>query len=107
MKPKISKLRLLKKKKANYIKLSLSLSLTKMYSLINPNRKTKIVYNALLKGQSNNTDKDATNIFVNFFSSITNIFSFLHINTYLAYVNIFVRDNIKLKIPTVPLALSP
>ena len=71
-----------------------------MDSLINPNRKTKIISNNILKGQSNNTDKDAANIFVNFFSSITNIFSFLHVNICLAYVNIFLRDNFKQKIPT-------
>ena len=98
-----------KEKKANHIKSfieSVSVSTkrlwTKMDSLINPNRKTKIVSNAILKGQSNNTYKDAANIFVNFFSSITNIFSFFHINICLAYVNIFLRDNVKLKIPVVP-----
>ena len=61
--------------------MSLTLSQQKnVDSLINPNRYTKIVPNALLKGQSNHTDKDTANIFVNFFSSITYIFSFLHIN---------------------------
>ena len=103
-----------KEKKANYIKSfidSVSVSTkrlwTKMDSLINPNRKTKIISNNILKGQSNNTDKDAANIFVNFFSSITNIFSFLHVNICLAYVNIFLRDNFKQKIPTVPFGLEP
>ena len=103
-----------KEKKANYIKSfidSVSVSTkrlwTKMDSLINPNRKTKIISNNILKGQSNNTDKDAANIFVNFFSSITNIFSFLHVNICLAYVNIFLRDNFKQKNSTVPFGLEP
>ena len=39
--------------------------------------------------------------------SITNIFSFLHVNICLAYVNIFLRDNFKQKIPTVPFGFEP
>ena len=66
-----------KEKKGNYIKSfidSVSVSTkrlwTKMDSLINPNRKTKIISNNILKGQSNNTEKDAANIFVIFFHQL-------------------------------------
>ena len=101
-------------KKSDYMK-SLIESVTvstkrlwkKVDSFINPNRKTKIVSNSLLKGQTNNTDKDAANLFVNFFSSITNIFSFFHINICLAYVNTFLRVQFPLKIPNTPFTFEP
>jgi hypothetical protein len=99
-----------KNKKFQYMKdfiESASTSSKKLWNkidfLINPNRKPKIVANFILKGFTNNTNKDAANIFVNFFSSITNIFKFLNFNICLNFIDVFLKTHcLKFNIPKEP-----
>ena len=65
-------------------------------SFINPNKKSQIIPNLILKGHSNNTALDAANCFVNFFASVINKFTFLPLISCFIYINHFFKKYIKI-----------
>ena len=103
---------LFKKKKSEHFKNiidSQSTSSKKLWrnidSFINPNKKSPIVPNLILKGESKNTTLDAANCFVNFFSTIVNKYVFVQLNICLLFISTFFKDYFKLLTPTTPFFL--
>jgi hypothetical protein len=97
-----------KKKKFDYFKNIIdtqSTSSKKLWnniqSFVDPNKKNIIIPSFILKGESNNTTLDASNCFVNFFSSVINKFSFLHLSVCLNFISIFFKNHFKIVLPNV------
>ena len=78
----------------------------KINPLINPNKKSTINAAQIIKDPSFNSNIDAANAFVNFFSSITANIKFLDISTTIAYIQSHLnhRKNI---ITTMPFEIAP
>ena len=103
-----------KKKKSDYFKNvidSQSTSSKKLWRnincFINPNKKASIVPNLILKGESKNTNLDAANCFVNFFSTIINKYAFLQLNICIAFITTFFKNSFKFVIPAEAFTFAP
>ena len=94
-----------KKKFEYYSKLieSESLSSKKLWqstsAIINPNKKSIIIPNLILKGHVQNTTLDAANQFINFFSTILVKFIFIPIAFCLNFVENHFKNNMKILVP--------